>query len=310
MTSVEVAAAIFNDTGESGHFGCSVVMRELVRRLGEHGVSIAWRHRVGEDWRQDRTAQQGCNGAKLVVVNGEGTIHHSAERARAAALAQVGSFARDRLNVPAFLVNATIFAIDGRAAENLRAFTRIWVRDSASQSELSQYGIPSEVAPDLAVTASFPAQNARNGICGTDSVSAEVTAAIEQRCRREGWPYRPMKWQRKGQPTPKVIPTPADYASYLSAHRLVMAGRYHAVCFCLATRTPFVAADSNTPKISSLLHDVFGSNRRVVTLHEIESAKLDRFAEWSPDEEEALGRFLARAERSADTMAAAIGDAA
>jgi hypothetical protein len=118
-----------------------------------------------------------------------------------------------------------------------------------------------------------------------------------------------MKWQRKGQPAPRVIPTPADYASYLSAHELVLAGRYHAVCFCLATRTPFVAVESNTPKISSLLSDVFGSNRRVVTAREIDGAALDQFAVWSPAEEEALGRFLDYAERSADAMAGAIRDA-
>jgi hypothetical protein len=106
-----------------------------------------------------------------------------------------------------------------------------------------------------------------------------------------------------------VSPTSADYASYLSAHQLALAGRYHAVCFCLATRTPFVAAESNTPKISSLLSDVFGSNSRVVTVSEIKAANLDQFAVWSAAEEEALGRFLDKAERSTEAMMRAIRDA-
>jgi hypothetical protein len=70
-----------------------------------------------------------------------------------------------------------------------------------------------------------------------------------------------------------------------------------------------VAVESNTPKISSLLSDVFGNTRRVVTVGEIEAAKLDQFAVWSAAEEEALERFLHYAERSADAMAGAIRDA-
>ena len=128
---VEVNAAIFNDTSESFHFGCSVVMRELHRRLVQQGIQPVWRHRVGEDWRCDRSAAD--SGAELVIVNGEGSIHRTAKRQRAIALSEIGPFARDHLRVPAFLINSTIFEIDAHAAENLKKFTRIWVRDSASK---------------------------------------------------------------------------------------------------------------------------------------------------------------------------------
>lgn len=287
---VEVNAAIFNDTSDSFHFGCSVVMRELYRRLTQQGMHPVWRHKVGEDWRCDRSAAD--SGAELVIVNGEGSIHHTAKRQRALALSEVGPFARDQLKVPSFLINSTIFEIDSHVADNLKKFTRIWVRDSASRVELERYGIPSDVVPDLSIGASFPEVRRRSGIGVTDSVLPAVTDALKDRALRESWAYKPIKWWRNGDAQLTSIPQPTEYATFLSAHELVLSGRYHAVALCVATKTPFIAIESNTPKISSLLTDIFGSCRRLVAPSALADINVAQFVGWTKEEEESLDHFL------------------
>ena len=98
-------------------------------------MTSAWSHRVGVDWRTFRP-NSAIPAIAGIVVNGEGSIHHSASRPRARYLSQLGNFAHDDLGVPAFLLNATISDIEDDVADELRAFDRIWVRESGSLAEL------------------------------------------------------------------------------------------------------------------------------------------------------------------------------
>ena len=132
--------AIFNDTGATRHYGCELVMRTLTGGLAAHGMISAWSHRVGVDWRTFRHEIPRFPAIAGIVVNGEGSIHHSASRPRARYLSQLGNFAHDELGVPAFLLNATISDIEDDVADELRAFDRIWVRESGSLAELAGAG--------------------------------------------------------------------------------------------------------------------------------------------------------------------------
>lgn len=288
MSSSEFRRAIlFNDTRSEKHFGCDLVMAEIIRRLADHGVRVEWTHKVKSDWRVDKAPNRAFANADLVIVNGEGSIHHSATRKRASILAQAGLAAKER-KIPAYLINATVYAIDDDIAACLRAFDRIYVRETMSQLELASYNVASEVVPDITIAADLPVAPSRSkGVCGTDSVSKVVSTAILQRCRREGWNYKPMRrgYSFFGRSSS------AQYSKYLSSHSLVLTGRFHAVAFCIATRTPFVAVESNTPKISALLRDVFGSDRRILPRASVESADIHDFAIWTPQEEEAVRAF-------------------
>jgi hypothetical protein len=95
----------------------------------------------------------------------------------------------------------------------------------------------------------------------------------------------------------------AALAGYLSGHRLLVSGRYHAVTYAMLTRTPFVAVESNTPKISSMLQDAFGGTRRVVPAERLAEIDVEEYAEWAPGELVALDAFCARARASAEAMA-------
>ncbi|MBA4098129.1 MAG: hypothetical protein C0484_15370 [Rhodospirillum sp.] len=282
--------AIFNDTGATRHYGCELVMSTLTGGLTAHGMTSAWSHRVGVDWRTFRHEIPRFPAIAGIVVNGEGSIHHSASRPRARYLSQLGNFAHDDLGVPAFLLNATISDIEDDVADELRAFDRIWVRESGSLAELEARAITSKVVPDLTLSTPLKSAWRRSGICGTDSVLGEVSQAIATLCDRRGWPVRPM--QRRPQGANDGRQTAAAYAKWLSSHALVVTGRFHAVTMCIATRTPFVAVESNSPKISSLVRDVFGDTRRVLDLDAIKQLNPDSYVTWSREEIRALKEYM------------------
>ncbi len=262
-------------------------MERLAHGLHAAGMEAAWYWPVGRDWREQAASIPRSPEIAAVIVNGEGSIHRSATRPRAAYLPAVAPFAREVLGVPCFLINATLYDIDGLAAKDLHAFERIFVRDAASLRELRRHGLNGSVVPDLSLAHLFQYTSARTGIRGTDSVLKEIAGAIEARCLLEGWAFVPIKHKAND------FAQSSEYAARLSASRLVLTGRFHAVCMCLVTRTPFVAVESNTPKISSLVSDVFGTTRRVLLPEQITTFTPAHFQQWSSEETAALDRFLA-----------------
>jgi polysaccharide pyruvyl transferase WcaK-like protein len=62
-------------------------------------------------------------------------------------------FARDDLGVPAFLINATINDLEPMLFDELRLFTAIYVRESASEQLLATHGIRASIVPDLTFAA-------------------------------------------------------------------------------------------------------------------------------------------------------------
>ena len=72
---------IFNDTSISGHYGCTAVMKTLTSELQQRGVKPAYLWPVAEDWKPHRALLEQYR-PDIIVVNGEGTLHHSRDRKR------------------------------------------------------------------------------------------------------------------------------------------------------------------------------------------------------------------------------------
>jgi hypothetical protein len=310
---------LFNDTFRSKHFGCKLVMRELNALLRRRGLQPVWSQRVGRDWRPHEEAIRALPDPAAVIVNGEGTIHHTDARPNARALLEAAAFAHERLRAPAFLINATLHELAGEDARRLQEFDRVYVRESSSLREAERLGVSARVVPDLTLHAELPRRGGeRRGVCATDNVVQEVADGIRELSRRRGWPYWPMSYARRHlrrQPpsVDRFLPSyllvrlgVRDYAAalagYLSGHRLLVSGRYHAVTYAMLTRTPFVAVESNTPKISSMLQDAFGDTRRIVPAERLAEIDVEEYAEWAPGELAALDAFCARARASAEAM--------
>ncbi len=58
----------------------------------------------------------------------------------------------------------------------------------------------------------------------------------------------------------KIDSTIYDYARKLADADFFISGRFHRICYSINVGTPFIAIESNTPKISFMLKDIFGSS--------------------------------------------------
>jgi len=286
--------AIFNDTSGGGHFGCDLVMGRLDHFLEMYGFDKLWTHTAGVDWRPIAN-DLGCRPrVDAIIVNGEGSIHHSARSPKSAYLPALAPFARERWGIPAYLINATITELGSAAINDLRAFERIYVRDSGSAAELGEARIEATVVPDLTLSIGpIETTEPRPGVLVTDSVRKDDSALLSRLARDRGWNYHPMQEKRRSLLWHRSSRTSAgDFLSVLSSHSFVVTGRFHTVTLALAAEVPFVALESNTPKISWLLKDVFGHTRRVLQADALHKSDLSEFKRWSLDESSAVRRFV------------------
>lgn len=326
---------LLNDTAPNRHHGCHLVSRQIEALAKANGLTIVARCPVGGDWRQDPALVAAMAGAAAIIVNGEGTLH--SDKPRALPLVEAATFGRDR-GIPTFLLNS-IWQGNGPAfMDHARAFTRIWVRESASRDELAGYGIAAEVVPDLTLSSEPPPPSGRrHGILLTDSNIPEVSASLYRLARQDSdadWLSLLTPPTSKGLgdlrdwlawaaystlfgtiridcPNQRAINYSGTYSrlsdvlALVARARLLVTGRFHAVCFALLTETPFVSIPSSSRKIEAMLADA-GLGHRVVAHDAIGQTKLEPFATLSPSDLAAARQFRASARQGAQAMFAEI----
>ena len=316
--------AIFNDTRRTSHYGCEIVMQTLQEQLTARNIAPVFSWPMGRDWRNELHRFGGFNRIDAIIVNGEGSIHHSDTRDRAHYLTETARYFGDTYGIPCFLINATLYEIGDDIIDNLGYFDRIWVREGSSQELLKTRGISASLAPDLTLMVDAPATAERPfSVLATDSVIQPVAAHLKMLCSKKKWHYsklthasRPLSQDHF--PKREVLRRYAkwlaallvgrnirnrhEFLRYMSSHKLVCTGRFHAVTLALATRTPYLAIDSNTPKISSLTMDVFGAPDRVVPMERLDSVHDPLAFGWSEQEQNALSRFLLSSRNSIGSM--------
>ena len=315
--------AIFNDTRRTSHYGCEIVMETLISNLHERGIEPTFFWPMGEDWRGREEVAAALRTVDAVIVNGEGSIHHSARRDRAHYLTEIAAFARTTANIPSFLINSSLFELEPAIIDNLRHFDAIYLRESRSLAALEGSGIGAAIVPDLTLLTPCPKPTGpRTGMLGTDSVKADLAARLNRLSSVKGWDYSrlthaafPSRAEhgvreslRRGAKWLHAVLTGRNtrdrkrFVAWLATHQLLCTGRFHAVTLALATHTPFLALASNTPKISGLLEDVFGHDRRVVPLSTLETVSDPSVHLFSATEEAALTDFLESTRTRANTM--------
>lgn len=316
-----IRVAIFNDTRtETKHFGCSIVMRNIEYSLESLNILPVWYWKAGTDWR-DFTNQLPQKGSiDAIIVNGEGTMHHSDQKILTHALAEVAVLANDILNVPAYLINTTFFMNSPDFYKKISHFDGIYVRDTFSIEQLSLNGVQGKHVPDMtfSMKISYGYQIIRSGYGATDSIYGEISKQIGTFAKNRGWEFYKMVVPRisKNKLYEFVYPniflkkiklffdnyyfnnhcsfqSSDKFIEWLSSKKLIVTGRYHTVTLCLITKTPFIAIESNTPKISALLKDVFGSTDRVVnSVCNISPSMLETYETYTKDELLAIDNFL------------------
>jgi polysaccharide pyruvyl transferase WcaK-like protein len=83
--------------------------------------------------------------------------------------------------------------------------------------------------------------------------------------------------------------------------RVVVAARFHGVCFCMKLGVPFLAIASNTPKIEGMLADA-GLSDRMLDIGDLDIATIERRASWTSAHEDRRLRYIAHAKERISAM--------
>lgn len=324
---------LVNDTRVDRHHGCTAVMRQLDKLLDAQGFDVIARWPAHADWRGNPEFETALSCARLVVVNGEGTIHHNRPAGRR--LLEVGGAAR-ALGVPAALINTGWEANNPELTALLADFALVAARDETSAAAMRAVAREVMVVPDLSLCSDPPPYaERRQGIGFTDNVERLRALELARLCHRaEGtwislhhrrdW----LSFMRSGLSLKADLPRPIRLARLLAMRHkiwlssqddigkflcelagleLLVSGRFHACTLALVTGTPFVAQPSNTGKISALIADAGLDPQRAAL-----PADLGAFAEltlrgWSAAENEARMAYLGEAKSRAASLATALG---
>ncbi|MBE0494583.1 MAG: polysaccharide pyruvyl transferase family protein [Thiomicrospira sp.] len=314
--------AIINDTSLTNHYGCLLVMENLRGLLEEAGVQVVWAWPVGKDWRKYKRQILNKPKVDLIIVNGEGTIHHSATRKHARALSEFAEFAKLKLDTPSVLINATLYKNQPSLYQTLKYYQNVFVRDRESLFELNQNGLHGEYVPDMtfAKQLNIDVQPTKKGLVIDTALKHEIPK-LKAFCKKNAFDFtsmvvaRPKNENFFKSPRPfvksiykwltldrKRSTKPQDYIKQLKTYHVVVTGRYHTVTMCIKHQIPFIAIESNTPKISNLLQDCYGSVHRVINFENLDSINLAEYAFFSPEEQESAKRFSMFAEQSIANM--------
>ncbi len=336
MNTNRPSVVVLGDTRGLYHHGCEAVLAGLSDGLASVDLPIT--QTVQElDWTRERDL---CLEAGLLVVNGEGSLHH--DRDSVEQVLRLGE-ARASLGRKTVLVNSSWFANSTNHAARLTAFSLVAARDSRSASEMATGGAKTIWAPDFAIrTAQAFALPARGlGVLVGDSTRTELTARLGDLAKQRGWPQvsilmpaievkpgakaakirRRYRWARALGPLGRALvseryrshldglPDIASYSKALSAHGSVVTGRFHTVCFCLGLGIPFLAIASNIPKIQDLIRDAgLDPARRIIEPEQL--AEVQSVPDFSPSERTALETFLTQAETRYQALFASIAQVA
>ena len=317
-------AIILNDTSYDEHHGCTLVMRNLEMGLQQVGIEIVLSLSLFADWRHSSEFGKLVTECDLVIVNGEGTIHH--DRPAGIALLEVVELL-SKLGIPAVLINASYEENSfERCGRHLEQFSLISVRDSMSAKEMRETaGVDCRIVPDLSLSRNWVKSKLnRHGVGVTDSVFHDVSdqlIGIAQ--KKRDWIQLPITtlgasllraivgrirsarsnhgilsalniwrhWRAESRLSHCRVRSHHEYLERIAKLDFLIAARYHSVCMALLTETPFVAIESNTSKISCLLHDVGLNENRIVSLDDFRSRKVWDGAPFSEEESQRIRLF-------------------
>ncbi|MGK0324474.1 MAG: hypothetical protein ACJAR4_002526 [Psychroserpens sp.] len=319
-----IRIAIVNDTRITSHYGCMLVMENLLALLDKNNVEVIWTWDVSVDWRKHKNEIIKKPTVDAIIVNGEGTIHHSKDRKFAKALAEFAQFSNETLKTPSYLINATLYQNDAQEYKKLKEYRAIYVRDKGSLEELESFGLFGKYVPDLTFAKNnhqysslLPTQNA----VVVDSAIKEDNPVLRSYAEKNKISFKSMivarpsnaKFLRSPRPyvkniikyiktDRKISTAPSTYINYLRDYRLVITGRYHTVSMCLKNKIPFIAIDSNTPKIRYLLADALGQADRNININELDNLDYFQGRVFSDFEIKKMNIFLRSAEEMIDSM--------
>lgn len=315
---------VMNDTSGRSHHGCARVMRLLLQGLSKEGLQVTARSPARHDWAGDAGFLAALSQADLVVINGEGTLHHG-RPAGARLLSVLDHPARG--SRPVAVVNALWQDNPESWDAQLARCALVAARDARSRAAMATAGLAARLVPDLSLSdGAAPQPGPRHGLIVGDSVRHSARRALALAARRLGaealvptktrrsamwrrWPTGPLLSALYHGASPIGLPPlrlAADEAGYLSVlgHAdMHLTGRFHAICLSIVTATPVLAVGSNSWKIEALLAEAGLDARRLIPLEALPDLEpTDLIRPYTAEETAGMAGFLTHAKAEAATL--------
>lgn len=314
---------LVNDTRMVGHHGSSAVVDVIVQQFARRGITVHSHLQHGIDL--ETIGDHGCG---AVVINGEGAMHGGQKNSHL--FSRIGQQMSER-QIPVFLIN-TVF--DERTPEivaRMRHFTGVYCRETPSVERLlAESGVQGRLCPDLTFALELPGGLAwRPGdiIVVLDTTVASKNRKLHRFCLENNLRFQPVRTSPRliditsaknlvriarfnatrfiGKLLPQIYAFNRYSNAITDSHaflrrladgtRVVVAARFHGVCFCMKIGVPFLAVASNTAKIEGMLADA-GLADRLLDIADLDIDVIMRRSEWSPAHEERRVRYLADAQ--------------
>lgn len=328
-------AVLLNDTSVENHFGCDIVRLTLEIKLMQYGIKLTSAFAVDHNWESPGWREK-VNSVDIIIVNGEGTLHD--DQPRAVRLLEWVETIRSNFTKPLFLINATWFNNSPHLAKKLANFQKIWVRDGESYRQLEPFGLPVEVVGDLTFSGAVSDAVATGALKACQTKGTIITDSVLEKVNLQAIEYSKkfhyvlvsmIRDRHFGQSKTRFLKDKmlrfcyqckiwcgfkmsvkqimhvsrvANYAAFCKiiagADNLIV-GRYHGVCLALKNKVPFLAVESNTPKISNLLKDIGIDAGRCVKDMPQEKARIPPF---SDEEIRKIDEYICRVDGRIDAM--------
>lgn len=311
-----IPTVLLNDTRVDGHHGCTAVHRTISTLSERSGLDIIAQAPAHQNWQSNRQVCDAIDHAALVLVNGEGTIHHG--RLAAKWLTAAAPYAKIR-GKPVALINAVWQGNTPDMADQAKAFDLISFRESASQTDASFQGLSARVVPDLALYQNHSTWTSNGAKVFTDSVDTATASKIHSAARSMGLQYISMfndamslrerlSWLRHRGVRETILEPAArtfdfdDFLDYVCGVDLIVTGRFHMMIFAISHGIPFLAIGSNTHKNQATLKDAGLASWRLITPENLTSSLLDRAMKWDKEEREAAVDFVKTGRKSQEKL--------
>ncbi len=322
---------IVNDTSVlSGgfHIGPLAVINTIQSKMEKRGLSFLGSANDAEGTQQLVTKYG--NLIKVIVLNGEGTLHHNAKRGFQ--LMNTCLAAASDLQSKSALVNVGWEANSIEFAQLASEFDHVEFRDQASMLEFESTvgnGYEYGVTPDLSLntffeyasgipqTLSWAGHQNTQKIGVIDCVVAKKSAVLQDLAEGMMAPFysmtknhayrlrqRSIENQRSGYANPRIL----ALRHFISCDKWVT-GRYHGLLALLAVGKPFVAVGSNTSKIQNMLRDIglppsLVMSDQFVDMDTVKQSEcvLDTFSLWTPAMQEDVTAFVMSSQTRIDAF--------
>jgi polysaccharide pyruvyl transferase WcaK-like protein len=331
---------LVNDTRYDNHHGGLTVVRNLHAAMAARGWSCNGSLPVSATSSHLARVRRQLGDAHLVIVNGEGSLHHNRRNARRL----LDICLQLQQSHPVAIINALWQDNDAaRWKPALKECTAVYARDRRSRKQLVDIGIEAGYAPDLTFyDCPHVSPPVHDRYACTDSVIADWTDFALAHCK--GAPdmdfvtlfTRRLAYTRGTRDLSRRIKyaiypalsnrlrirIPARYRALchatdktselltsIASARAICVARYHALCFALQQNRPFVAVPSNSHKSEALLEEV-GLPHDIYLYRERDGsslrAALGRVADQHGEVEATISEFNQSARERIDAMFDAI----